>query len=75
VSSWLFLHDTRPHTDKLSSLGIVYNALPNEVMMADFEAWATAEYTQLWEELKKKRRKRTMDGIERFELSRDMWVR
>ncbi len=56
------------------SLGIVYNALPRKEHKDDFEAWAKTSYPQLWEELRKKRRRKTTEGLDRFDLVREMWL-
>ncbi|KAK4248814.1 hypothetical protein C7999DRAFT_13263 [Corynascus novoguineensis] len=55
----------------LMTLGVAYNALPGESRKEQFEAWARAEYPDIWAQLEKKGRRETLRGT-RFNIVRDM---
>ncbi|KAI1865809.1 uncharacterized protein JN550_008067 [Neoarthrinium moseri] len=52
------------------SLGVVYNALPNDDFKDAFEAWATTEFPHAWKELSKKKRRRDAEGFRTFQFLR-----
>ncbi|KAL1836289.1 hypothetical protein VTJ49DRAFT_5335 [Mycothermus thermophilus] len=53
------------------TLGVTYNALPRNDQKEQFEAWARAEYPDIWAQLEKKGRKETIMG-RKFNIVRDM---
>ncbi|KAL2159723.1 hypothetical protein VTH06DRAFT_2292 [Thermothelomyces fergusii] len=53
------------------TLGVAYNALPGDSRKEQFEAWARAEYPDIWAQLEKKGRKETLRGT-KFNIVRDM---
>ncbi|KAK4122342.1 hypothetical protein N657DRAFT_500119 [Parathielavia appendiculata] len=55
----------------LMTLGVTYNALPGSSKKDQFEAWARAEYPDIWAQLEKKGRKETIMGT-KFNIVRDM---
>lgn len=59
---------TRP----CNSLGIAYNALPGQNQKDEFEDWAKEEYPEIWARLVTKGRKKTVEGMDKFNLVRDI---
>ncbi|KAK4241325.1 hypothetical protein C8A03DRAFT_12409 [Achaetomium macrosporum] len=55
----------------MMTLGVAYNALPSEGRKEQFEAWARAEYPDIWAQLEKKGRKETLMGT-KFNIDREM---
>ncbi|KAK3301267.1 uncharacterized protein B0H64DRAFT_34493 [Chaetomium fimeti] len=55
----------------MMTLGVTYNALPGSDRKEQFEAWATAEYPEIWAQLEKKGRTETLRGT-KFNIVRDM---
>ncbi|KAL2133744.1 hypothetical protein VTI74DRAFT_1824 [Chaetomium olivicolor] len=53
------------------TLGVAYNALPGDGRKHRFEAWARAEYPELWAQLEKKGRTETINGT-KFNIVREM---
>ncbi|KAK8048827.1 pentatricopeptide repeat domain-containing protein [Apiospora phragmitis] len=52
------------------TLAVVYNALANDDLKGDFEAWAKEQFPHVWSSLEKTRRKRDAEGLMRFQISR-----
>ncbi|KAK7924928.1 complex I intermediate-associated protein 84- mitochondrial [Apiospora marii] len=52
------------------TLAVVYNALGNDDLKGDFEAWAKDHFPHVWSSLEKTRRKRDAEGLMRFQISR-----
>ncbi|KAK6214636.1 U3 small nucleolar ribonucleoprotein imp3 [Pestalotiopsis sp. IQ-011] len=52
------------------TLGVVYNALPNDDFKDEFEAWAKEWFPHVWAELEKKRRRRDKEGFRTFQITR-----
>ncbi|KAK8042303.1 Complex I intermediate-associated protein 84 [Apiospora rasikravindrae] len=52
------------------TLAVVYNALGNDDLKGDFEAWAKEQFPHVWSSLEKTRRKRDAEGLMRFQISR-----
>jgi hypothetical protein len=50
---------------------VAYNALPGSERKEEFEAFARAEYPDIWAQLEKKGRKETLRGT-KFNIVRDM---
>jgi hypothetical protein len=50
---------------------VAYNALPSAGRKEQFEAWARAEYPDVWAQLEKKGRKETLNGT-KFNIDRDL---
>ncbi|KAH6845104.1 hypothetical protein B0I37DRAFT_416662 [Chaetomium sp. MPI-CAGE-AT-0009] len=55
----------------MMTLGVTYNALPGSDRKEEFEAWAAAEYPEIWAQLEKKGRTETLRGT-KFNIVRDM---
>ncbi|KAH6649878.1 hypothetical protein F5144DRAFT_25404 [Chaetomium tenue] len=55
----------------MMTLGVTYNALPGSDRKEQFEAWAAAEYPEIWAQLEKKGRTETLRGT-KFNIVRDM---
>ena len=54
----------------MDSLGVIYNALPDRKLQADFQAWALGIYPDLWAELEKKGRRGTAETGISFRTTR-----
>ncbi|KAK8020488.1 hypothetical protein PG990_005626 [Apiospora arundinis] len=53
-----------------TTLAVVYNALGNDDLKGDFEAWAKEQFPHIWSSLEKTRRKRDAEGLMRFQIIR-----
>lgn len=51
-------------------MGVAFNALPGDELQSDFKDWASVRYRQAWDELSKKRRRRTELGQCLYKLDR-----
>ncbi|KAK8083274.1 Complex I intermediate-associated protein 84 [Apiospora saccharicola] len=52
------------------TLAVVYNALGNDDLKGDFEAWSKDYFPHIWSSLEKTRRKRDAEGLMTFQISR-----
>ncbi|AEO62410.1 uncharacterized protein THITE_2106536 [Thermothielavioides terrestris NRRL 8126] len=55
----------------MMTLGVTYNALPGRERKEQFEAWAKAEYPDIWSQLEKKGRQETLRGT-KFNIVREL---
>ncbi|CAK7199143.1 hypothetical protein SEUCBS139899_001815 [Sporothrix eucalyptigena] len=56
----------------LTTLGIACNALPGQDLQSSFANWATAEYPDIWDQVKKRGCKPTIEGLRRYKITREM---
>jgi hypothetical protein len=48
----------------------VYNALQNDELKDNLEAWAKEQFPHVWSKLEKTRRRRSSEGLRTFDITR-----
>ncbi|KAL2758030.1 hypothetical protein ACRALDRAFT_1028946 [Sodiomyces alcalophilus JCM 7366] len=56
----------------MMTLGIAHNALPGQAFQRKFADWAAETYPKIWGEVKRKRYRRTVNGLIKYKLERTL---
>jgi hypothetical protein len=53
-------------------VGVAYNALPGQSLKGHFAGWVEDEYPEIWKQLGKKGRRKTIEGLDKFNIERKL---